>query len=105
MKQSAIFKHAFLHAVGAAIYIALVALLGINAEALFGSTPGVLGIVAFLFTFVISAAIMGLLVFGRPIIWYLNGAKKEAITLALGTVGFLVLIAAMLFFGLAARMR
>jgi hypothetical protein len=90
-------KYAILNALGVIIYILLVATIIANGETLFGKMGGIIGTSAFLSLFVISAAVMGLLIFGRPVIWYLDGAKKEAVSLALYTLGFLILIAVIFF--------
>ena len=47
---------------------------------------------AFLMLFVLSAAIVGLLVFAKPVMMYLEGAKKEAVTLVFYIVAWLALI-------------
>lgn len=62
-----------------------------NGETLFGKMNDALGPIAFLLLFTVSAGIVGLLVFGKPAIWFLNGRKSEAVRLALLTVGFLFL--------------
>lgn len=98
--KNQITKYALLHSLGATAYIALVALTMRNIERFIGPDEGdggTLSMIAFLLLFVISAAVMGLLVFTRPIMWYLNGSKKEALSLAISTVGFLVGIAVLIF--------
>lgn len=47
--------------------------------------------VAMLLLFVCSAAITGLLVLGKPVMLYLDGKKKEAVSLLGYTLGILVL--------------
>jgi len=47
---------------------------------------------------VFSAALTGSLVFGRPIIWYLDGNKKEAISLLAYTLGIFLIITFAVFF-------
>jgi len=96
MKNSHITKHAFVHAVGATVYIALVAFFMTNGEGLLGKGDNVWKGIAFLLTFVISAAVMGMTIFGRPALWYMNGSKKDAVMLALWTVGFLIAFALIL---------
>lgn len=98
MTKKTIIKYAFAHAIGAAIYIALVVAFISNAERIFGQTGdnNPLNTMVFLLILVISAAVMGLLIFARPIMWYLDGIKKEAVALAIYTIGFLVLIAAVI---------
>lgn len=97
MGFSKITKYAVLHALGVVVYIAVVATLMGNAERLFGPDGGVLSFMAFLLTFVVSAAVMGLLVFARPLMWYLDGAKRDGVVLACATVGAMVLAAAIVF--------
>ena len=81
-------------------YIVIVAKLLTNAQKLFGLMNGILAPTAFLLTFVLSAAIMGILIFGRPILWYLDGFKKEAVRLVFYTLGFLLIILALIFLAL-----
>jgi uncharacterized membrane protein len=53
---------------------------------------------AMLMLFVFSAAVTSGLVLGRPIMWYLDGKKKEAIHLLVSTLSifFVLLISAVL---------
>src|SRR4030042_3800955 len=90
----------FLSAFGEGVYVLLVALLIRNGDKLFGNRPSILGIVVFLMLFVVSAAISGALILGKPILLYLEGEKKEAFELFGLTLGWmflflLVLLAAM----------
>lgn len=103
MNRKTIIKYGFLHAVGAVAYIALVAAFITSANKFLGQANNLLGTMAFLLTLVISVAIMGLVIFGRPAMWYLNGSKKEAAILSLYTIGFLALIAVIVFLILALR--
>lgn len=76
-------------------YIALVAWALINAEHIFaGAEPedNLLIPIVMLMLFVVSAAITGLAVLGKPIMWYVDGKRKEAIYLLGLTIGFLVLL-------------
>jgi cytochrome c oxidase assembly factor CtaG len=41
---------------------------------------------------VFSASLVGALIFGRPILWYLDGKKKEAVSLLFYTLGFFFII-------------
>ena len=43
--------------------------------------------IAVIMLFVLSAAITSYLMFGKPVIWYLDGKKKEAISLVGQTLG------------------
>ena len=103
MSSKTIIKYAFLHALSVAAYIALVAAFMTNVNKLFGQEQSLLSVMAFLLTLVISVAAMGLIIFARPAMWYLNGSKKEAVVLSLYTIGFLVLIALIVFLILAFR--
>lgn len=89
--SSKIIKNAALNALGTAAYIALVATFLSNAEHLFGpdEPKAVLIPIAMLSLLVFSAALTGFLVFGRPVIWYLDGLKKEAVSLFAWTLGIL----------------
>lgn len=52
---------------------------------------------AMLLLFVCSAAITSFLVFGKPLMMYIDGQKKEAVSLLTYTLGIMVLIAIVLF--------
>jgi len=90
-----------LHAIGVAIYVAIVAMFMQSAPRLFGHGHTLMGPIAFLLLFVISAAITGTLVLGRPILAYLDGRKSDAIALFLATLAWLVLILVATFLTLA----
>ncbi len=96
MNKKTIIKRAFIHAVGAATYIALVATFMPIAGKIFGpdNNKNILGPMVFLMTLVISVAVMGMLIFGKPILLYLDGLKKEAVSLIIYTIGFLILTVA-----------
>lgn len=101
-----ILKFAFLHAVLAAGYVTAVAFFMSSVPTLLGGEPpDFMGGALFLLVFVISAAVMGLLIFARPLMWYINGAKREAIWLAIYTVGCLAGIAILLFLLLLSTAR
>lgn len=91
MNSKNILGYAFFHAVLAVLYVAGIAAIMLNLEHAFGPEKGILTPVVFLLLFVTSAAVMGMLLFVRPMVWYLEGLKKEAIQLAVSTVAFLVL--------------
>lgn len=95
MNKNQITKYAFFNALIAATYIALVATIMNNIEHFIGSNEGgndsVFAPITFLLLFVISAAVMAITIFGRPVMWYLDGKRKEAVGLVLSTIGFLIL--------------
>jgi len=72
---------ALLQASLATLYILLVATFFYYANDVFGQEDTFVTPVAFLLLFVLSAAIMGALVLGRPILMYLDNQKKESIKL------------------------
>ena len=83
---------AFLNAFGTAVYVAFVAFIMQNGEAVFGKMNNLLGPVAFLLLFVLSAAVVGALILGRPIVMYLDGQKKDAIKMFIQTALWLAII-------------
>lgn len=75
-----IFKNALVNSILTAVYIGIIASFLFYAKDLFGQGEEgetVLVPIMMLLLFVISAAITGFLVFGRPILWYLDGRKKR----------------------------
>ena len=87
---------ALLHALGTAIYVSLVALFMQNGERIFGKMDNLFGPVAILLIFVLSAAITGSLVLGRPILMYLDNRKAEALKMFFYTLGWLFVILAVI---------
>ncbi|HSD12301.1 MAG TPA: hypothetical protein VLC10_01970 [Patescibacteria group bacterium] len=86
----------------AAAYVGAVVLLLSNAQRLFGQGEDrMLVPFAMLMLFVVSAAVTGGLVFGMPLLWYLDGKKREAVRLAAWTVAALAALTALLFAALA----
>lgn len=98
MKNS-IVKFAGLNALGTALYIVLVASFLFYAPQFFvAKTEDTVFIpIAMLLLFVLSASVTGLLVLGRPVLWYLDGKKKEAVSLLMTTIGFLSIITVIAF--------
>lgn len=92
MKNSKIIFYSILNALGTLLYIIGVAWLMFNGESLFGKIKTFWGPALILLLFVLSAIIVGLLVFGRPIYLYLNNFKSEAIRLLFYTIGWLLAI-------------
>lgn len=99
MKSS--LKIALVNSAATAAYITLVALLMTKGNDIFGQATGVLGGVGILLLFTLSALIVGTLILGKPLVLYLDGAKKEAVKLLLYTILFLALIT-MIFLGVLA---
>ena len=82
-------KIAFANALLTAAYIMIIGSFLFYAPEIFGrgedKTP--LIPIALLLLFVFSASLTGALIFGRPILWYLDNRKKEAIQLLAYTLG------------------
>lgn len=91
MKKADYLVKSFLSAAGTLIYVSGVAWLGFNSQKIFAQQNSVLVPMFALLLFVVSALITGSLVLIRPINLYLNGLKKEALTLLFATLGWLVL--------------
>lgn len=87
-----ILKRAFINSVGTFAYIILVVLF-VSSLQRFQHAEEVMFIpIAMLLLFVCSAAITGFLVFGKPVMLYIDGKKKEAVSLLGHTIGILVLL-------------
>lgn len=86
-------RQAFLFALGEGVYITLVALLMFGIQKWFGAKPDpvIIAPIFLLLLLVISAAISGALILGKPILMYLEGRKKEALQLFSMIIGWLVL--------------
>lgn len=83
---------ALLNALGVAGYTVIIASIMQYGETIFGKMNNLLGPATFLLLFVLSAAIVGALILGRPVIMYLDGQKKDAIKMFVRTVLWLVII-------------
>ena len=84
-------QRSFLNALGTGVYVALIVTTMFNGEKMFGQVNNIFAPILFLLLFVTSAAITGSLVLGKPVLMYLDGAKREAIQLFLYTIGWLAL--------------
>jgi hypothetical protein len=84
-------------AAGVVVYITLVSWVMQNAERIFGKMQGLLGITAFLLLFTLSAAIVGALILGKPLMMYWGGQKKEAVTHLGATLGWILIALIVIF--------
>jgi hypothetical protein len=100
MKPS-IVKYAVFNAAGTAVYVALVATFLSHTAQIFDDVPQKTALIpmAMLLLLVLSASVTGGFVLGRPVLWYLDGKKKEAVTLFIATLGcvFLIMVAVFVF--------
>ncbi len=86
-------KIAFLHAIATAAYVVLVgSFLFYGSQRAFGQADTAIVPIAMLLLFVFSAAFTGFALFGRPVLWYLDGKKKEALALLFRTLGIFFII-------------
>lgn len=86
MKKSQLFKESVLAAVGVAVYATTVAAVMNRLSQLGSQMTSFWGPAAMLLLLVLSVAVVGLLVFGRPVWWYLAGDKNGAVKLVVGTL-------------------
>ncbi len=90
------------YAAGAILYVSLVATVMSNAERILGQQEdGVLAPIVFLLLLVVSAATMGMLIFGKPVMLYIDGKKREAVAMVICTIGSLAIFTASLLIVLA----
>ncbi|MFH1802258.1 MAG: hypothetical protein ABH864_02280 [archaeon] len=87
-----VMKCAWLDALGTGVYVVLVAsfiyFMGENSSV---ADKSVFIPIAMLMLLVLSVAIVGSLMFGKPVMWYIDGKKKDALKLLFWTLGiFLV---------------
>lgn len=90
-------KNAALSSLGVLVYVSVVATVMTNAEKIFGKTDNAITGIGFLMLFTLSAAVVGSLIFGKPIFLYIDGKKKEAINLLMMTLAFLFILTAAVF--------
>lgn len=65
-----------------------------NGEQVFGKINDLLGPIAFLLLFTLSALVVGSLIIGKPIMLYIDGQKKEAVQMLLASILWLALFTA-----------
>ena len=99
MLKTKTLAYSLIHSLGVLVYAIIAALLLQNGKFFFGPLRGPLAPVPILLLFTLSAAIMGMLVFARPIYWFLSGQKKEGVELALCTIAFILVITILILIG------
>ena len=88
-----VIKYAVINSLGTAAYIVLVVSLIFSLGNKFSGGDETIFIpIAMLMLLVFSVAFVGSLIFGRPIIWYLNGKKKDTVLLIAYTLGIFLAI-------------
>ena len=78
-------------AVGELIYIFLVVLFMRNANRILGNDQNIVSTISFLLLVVLSASVSGALIFGKPVLLFMEGKKKESITFFAYTLGWIIL--------------
>ena len=104
MLDKNIAKQSLTYAAGAVLYVAAVATIMQNVQRILGPGPddkNVFAPMLFLLLLVVSAATMGMLIFGKPVMLYLDGKKREAVTMVTYTIGSLAAFIVLLMFGVA----
>lgn len=79
----------FVNATGAAIYIFIVSQIMQNGDKLFGKEDNMFAPFAALLLFSLSAAVVGGLILGNPLVLFLEGKKKESIKAAVYSISWL----------------
>jgi hypothetical protein len=90
-------KLSLIQALGVVAYITLIANIMQNGNKIFGPKDTYLTPVMVLLLFVISASITAGLTFGRSVLWYLDGQKKEAVSLFFYVIGWLFVFMVLVF--------
>ena len=85
-------KHALINSISVSIYVTAIATLFNILGKTQNTTNSILIPITMLLLLVFSVALMGTLIFGRPLIWYLDNKKKEAIQLLAYTILFIFAI-------------
>ncbi len=87
----------FINALSATLYISVVASVMFYGSKFIGPVDTVIGPIAMLSLFVLSAAVMGYIFCFEPVRQYLEGEKEEAVKLFLKTVVYFALITVVVF--------
>jgi len=88
-------KFALLDSLGVLVYTAAVSWVMLHGKEWFGADSGnVLQPIAVLLLLVLSVAVVGVLIFGKPTLLYLDGKKQEGVKLLICTLFILFLLTA-----------
>lgn len=88
MNRELLFK-TFRNTLGAAVYIFVVSQIMQNGDKLFGKVDNMLAPFVFLLLFSLSAATVGSLTLGLPIIMFFDGKKADSIKAAIYSISWL----------------
>jgi len=90
-------KYALINSFGTIAYVVAIVLMVTFLGSIADEKDTLLAPILALLLFVFSAAFTGFLVLGKPIMWYLDGKKKEALSLFGYTMFILLIILSMAF--------
>lgn len=90
-------KYSLINSIGTSAYIVAISYFMFFIPKIFEAKENVLSSVFMIMLFVFSAAFTGSLVFGRPIMWYIDGKKKEALALLFRTLLMFFVLMAIVF--------
>jgi len=97
MNKKHILLYGLINALGVFVYTSGVAYVMFHLGNLFPAMPGVMWLALMLMLFVVSATVVGALVLGKPILWYFENKKREALQLFLTTLAWLFAMVTILF--------
>jgi hypothetical protein len=98
MKKSEYILKSFINAGGTFVYVLAIAWFFSHIQNIFDSSQpdSFLAPLFMLLLFIISASVTSLLVFGKPIMMYMSGLKRESLILLFATLGWLVVFVLMI---------
>lgn len=98
MLDKKILRQSLAFAAAAVLYVVVVATFMQNAARILGPDDGnAIAPIVFLLLLVVSAATMGMLIFAKPVMLYLDGKKREAVMMMGCTIGALAAFTVVLF--------
>ncbi len=95
--NNTIIKRAVINALSTTGYVVLIGSFFYFGPRIFAKSDSFLAPIAMLLLLVISAAVTGSLVFGLPVLWYLDGKKSEAVSLLIATLVALMIVTILVF--------
>ena len=96
-QKPSIITYALANSLLTVLYVILVGTFMFNAQYFFVKEPSPFIPIGILLLFVFSASVCGSLMLGRPLLWYLDGRKKEALSLFAYTLAFFLIAGAVVF--------
>ncbi len=98
MPDIKILKQSLSYAALAVLYVAVIGTVMRNADKLFGGGKiEALAPIGILLLLVVSAATMGMLIFGKPVMLYIDGQKREAVSMVVTTIASLAVFTVLVF--------